>query len=378
MITIIRLVLREIALSLREPFRTSSGITHHRRILVVEAADADGAVGWGECVAEEAPAYSAETVDTARSAITAWVAPAVLGRPFAGPEAVFPALEKAFRGHPMAKAAVEMAAWDLAAQKAGSPLAGLLGGTRERVETGISLGIQKTTQALARLAAAAVAEGYRRVKVKVAPGEDVALAAAARQAVGEAFPLALDANAAYSLADLPVLQRLDAVAPAMIEQPLAADDLSGHARLQEVLQAPICLDESVTSAARAADMIALGAGRIINIKPGRVGGHSAARAIHDLARRHGVPVWCGGMLESGIGRAHNVALASLPNFILPGDLSPSRRYWKRDVVNPEWVMAGGCLIVPLDRPGIGVEVDREFLESMTTWRVELRPGGAVG
>jgi len=278
----------------------------------------------------------------------------------------------------MAKAAVEMAAWDLAAQKAGSPLAGLLGGTRERVETGISLGIQKTTQALARLAAAAVAEGYRRVKVKVAPGEDVALAAAARQAVGEAFPLALDANAAYSLADLPVLQRLDAVAPAMIEQPLAADDLSGHARLQEVLQAPICLDESVTSAARAGDMIALGAGRIINIKPGRVGGHAAARAIHDLARRHGVPVWCGGMLESGIGRAHNVALASLPNFTLPGDLSPSRRYWKRDVVNPEWVMAGGCLAVPLDRPGIGVEVDREFLESLTTWRVELRPGGAVG
>lgn len=378
MITLTRLVLREIALSLREPFRTSSGMTHHRRILLVEAYDADGVLGWGECVAEESPAYSPETVDTARSAITAWVAPALLGRALAGPEAVHPALEKAFRGHSMAKAAVEMAAWDLAARQAGVPLARLLGGTRERVEVGISLGIQPTAQALARLAAAAVAEGYRRVKVKVAPGEDVALAAAARQAVGDDFPLSLDANAAYSLADLPVLQRLDALSPAMIEQPLAADDLSGHARLQAVLQSPICLDETVTSVSSAVDVITFGAAAIINIKPGRVGGHTVARAIQEVAQRQGVPVWCGGMLESGIGRAHNVALASLPGFTLPGDLSPSRRYWKRDVVHPEWVMAGGCLAVPLDRPGIGVEVDREFLESLTTWRMELRPGGTVG
>ena len=374
MITITRLVLREIALSLREPFRTSSGTTHDRRVLLVEATEADGAPGWGECVAEEAPAYSAETVDTARAAIIAWVAPAVLGRAFAGPEEVFPALEKAFRGHPMAKAAVEMAAWDLAAQKAGVPLAGLLGGTRERVEAGISLGIQGSPEALARQAAAAVAEGYRRVKVKVAPGEDLDFAAAARRAVGEQFPLSLDANAAYSLDDLPVLQRLDGLHPVMIEQPLAADDLSGHARLQAALESPICLDESVTSAARAADVIAFEAGRIINIKPGRVGGHAAARAIHDLAGRHGVPVWCGGMLESGIGRAHNVALASLPGFTMPGDLSPSRRYWKRDVVSPEWVMAGGCLAVPLDRPGIGVEVDRDLVETLTAWRQELRSG----
>jgi O-succinylbenzoate synthase len=374
MITITRLVLREIALSLREPFRTSSGTTHDRRVLLVEATEADGAPGWGECVAEETPCYSPETVDTARAAIIAWAAPAVLGKPFAGPEEVFPALERAFRGHPMAKAAVEMAAWDLAAQKAGVSLAGLLGGTRERVEAGISLGIQGSPEALARQAAAAVAEGYRRVKVKVAPGEDLDFAAAARRAVGEQFPLSLDANAAYSLDDLPVLQRLDGLHPVMIEQPLAADDLSGHARLQAALESPICLDESVTSAARAADVIAFEAGRIINIKPGRVGGHAAARAIHDLAGRHGVPVWCGGMLESGIGRAHNVALASLPGFTMPGDLSPSRRYWKRDVVSPEWVMTGGCLAVPLDRPGIGVEVDRDLVETLTAWRQELRCG----
>lgn len=371
---ITRLGLREIRLSLREPFRTSSGTTHHRRILLVEAVDADGAVGWGECVAEEAPCYSPETVDTARAAITTWVAPAVLGRPFSRPEEVGTALARAFRGHPMAKAAVEMAAWDLAAQREGRPLAALLGGARERVEVGISLGIQPSPDVLARQAAMAAGEGYRRVKIKVAPGEDLAFASAARKALGEHFPLSLDANAAYTLDDLPQLQRLDALHPVMIEQPLAADDLSGHARLQAQLTSPICLDESVTSAARAADAIAFAATRVINIKPGRVGGHEEARAIHDLARRHGVPVWCGGMLESGIGRAHNVALASLPGFTLPGDLSPSRRYWKRDVVHPEWVMADGRLAVPVDRPGIGVEVDREFIESLTVWRQDLRVG----
>jgi O-succinylbenzoate synthase len=215
------------------------------------------------------------------------------------------------------------------------------------------------------------------VKVKVAPGEDAPFATAAREAVGEGFPLSLDANAAYTLGDLEVLQRLDALHPAMIEQPLDPDDLTGHARLQAALQAPLCLDESITSAARGEDAIALGAARIINIKPGRVGGHGPARRIHDLAQRHGLPVWCGGMLESGIGRAHNVALASLPGFTLPGDLSPSRRYWARDIVDPEWEMSDGTLRVPLDRPGIGVEVDRDLIESITVRRMEIGPGGTV-
>ena len=378
MITVGRLVLREIALSLREPFRTSSGLTHHRRILLVEAAGADGEVGWGECVAEEAPAYSAETVDTAWLALPAWVAPVVVGRRFPGPEEIAPTLEQAFRGHPMAKAAVEMAVWDLAARQEGVPLARLLGGSRERVETGISLGIQGSPERLAERARAAVAEGYRRVKVKVAPGEDVAFAAAAREAVGDGFPLSLDANAAYTLDDLEVLQRLDALCPAMIEQPLDPDDLTGHARLQAAVDSDICLDESITSVARAADAIGLGALRIINIKPGRVGGHTPARAIHDLAQRHGIPVWCGGMLESGIGRAHNVALASLAGFTLPGDLSPSRRYWERDIVDPEWEMSEGTLRVPLERPGIGVEVDRDLVESLTVRRLEVGAGGALG
>ncbi|MBN2114649.1 MAG: o-succinylbenzoate synthase [Acidimicrobiia bacterium] len=374
MSTIVRLVLREIALTLREPFRTSSGCTHQRRILLVEAEGAEGEAGWGECVAEEFPAYSPETVDTAWLALTRWVAPEVLGRRFAGPSEVGPALERAFRGHPMAKAAVEMAAWDLGAREQGISLARLLGGTRERVETGISLGIQATPEALASRAREAVAEGYRRVKVKVAPGEDVAFAQAAREAVGEGFPLSLDANAAYTLDDLGVLQALDALRPAMLEQPFDPDDLTGHARLQEALAAPICLDESITSAARAADAISLGAARVINIKPGRVGGHGAARAIHDLALGRGVPVWCGGMLESGIGRGHNVALASLPGFTLPGDLSPSGRYWQQDVVDPEWEMTDGTLRVPLHRPGIGVEPDRDLIESLTTRRLEIGPG----
>lgn len=378
MIALERLVLREIALSLKEAFRTSSGATQHRRILLVEAIADDGQSGWGECVAEERPAYSPETVDTAWGAVCAWAAAAVLDREFAGPEDLFPALDRAFRGHPMAKASVEMAVWDLAARQEGVSLSRLLGGTRARVETGISLGIQGSPERLAKRARAAVEEGYRRVKVKVAPGEDLAFALAAREAVGEGFALSLDANAAYTLDDLEVLRRLDALHPAMIEQPLDPDDLTGHARLQEALVTPICLDESITSAARAADAIALGAVRVINIKPGRVGGHTPARGIHDLAQRHGIPVWCGGMLESGIGRAHNVALASLPGFTLPGDLSPSRRYWERDVVHPPWVMEDGCLTVPLDRPGIGVEIDREFLEAQTTWRAEVKVEGPAG
>ena len=275
----------------------------------------------------------------------------------------------------MAKAAVEMAAWDLAARQQGMALATLLGGTRERVEAGIALGIQESPQALARRAAAAVAEGYRRVKIKVAPGQDVAFAAAAREAVGRGLPPGprrqrrlhprRPAGAATSRCPAPG----DAGATPRSGGPDAATPGSRRRSATS-----ICLDESITSAARAADAIGLGAARIINIKPGRLGGHAAARAVHDLAQRQGVPVWCGGMLESGIGRAHNVALASLPGFSLPGDLSPSRRYWRRDVVDPEWTMAGGMLRVPFDRPGIGVEVDRDLVESLTVRRMEVEAG----
>jgi O-succinylbenzoate synthase len=368
-----RIVLREIRLPLKEPFRISSGLTTERRICLLELTEASGATGWSECVAGELPNYSAETIDTAWHALREWVAPRVLGRPFDGPEAVAAVLAEDFRGHLMAKAAVEMGCWAVAAQLARLPLARLLGGTQERVPAGISIGIQPDPPALVRRAQAALAEGYRKIKMKIRPGADVAYVRAVREAAGPEAPLMADANSAYTLADAAHLAELDAFGLTMLEQPLGQDDLVQHAELQRRLATPICLDECITGADRAQDMIALGSGRIVNIKPGRVGGFTSAKAIHDLCLQHGIPVWCGGMLESGVGRAHNVALASLPGFTLPGDLSPSARYWAQDVVEPEWTMdAEGMVRVPLDRPGIGVEVDEAWVAALTVRSADLR------
>jgi O-succinylbenzoate synthase len=266
----------------------------------------------------------------------------------------------------MARAALEMGAWALAAEQEGIPLAKKLGGTRERIATGISLGIQDSPAAIVKRAQAAYAQGYRKIKLKIQPGQDVEYVRAVREALGSAVHLMADANSAYTLADADHLAQLDEFGLIMIEQPLGRDDVVRHATLQRRLRTPICLDESITDLDRAEDMIALGAGRIINIKPGRVGGFTTAKAIHDLAQSHGIPVWCGGMLESGVGRAYNVALASLPNFSLPGDLSPSARYWERDVVTPEWTMdREGMVRVPLDRRGIGVTVDVDRIDDLT-------------
>ncbi|CAN5874845.1 o-succinylbenzoate synthase [soil metagenome] len=371
MLRVERMVLREIGLPLREPFQISSGTSWERRIFLLELQQ-DGATAWSECVAMEQPNYSAETIDTAWLAIREWVVPRVLGRDFEEPQEVHPQLEQGFCGHPMAKAAVEMGCWDLAARLREQPLAKLLGGTRERIATGISLGIQRDPEALIERARVAHAEGYRKIKIKIKPGADLEYIAAAREALGPEAHLMADANSAYTLADADHLARLDEYELMMIEQPLGRDDLVRHAALQKRLRTPLCLDESVTSVERAEDMIALGSGRIVNIKPGRVGGFASSIAIHDVCERHGIPVWCGGMLESGIGRGHNVALASLPNFRLPGDLSPSARYWERDVVTPEWTMdAEGMVAVPLDRPGIGVEVDLNRIDDLTVRREEL-------
>jgi O-succinylbenzoate synthase len=376
MLQIQSLTLREIALTLKEPFQISSGTQSHRRIFLVHIRDADGAEGWGECVAGETPHYSSEAVDTAWVALRDWVAPRVLGRPFAGPEEIHPALDLNFRGHQMAKAAVEMAAWELTARKENVSLARKLGGTREHIFAGISLGIQKSPEALVEKAREAIERGYRKIKIKVKPGTDVDYVRAVRAALGPAAPLMVDANNAYTLADLESLKKLDDLDLIMMEQPLAWDDLLRHAELQKHLRTPICLDESITSLDRAEDMIALGAGRIINIKPGRVGGFRESRAIHDLCQAHGIPVWCGGMLESGIGRAHNVALASLPNFTIPGDVSPSERYWQQDIVIPEWTMdTEGRIQVPRDRPGMGVEVDFNRVDDLTVRREEIRAAG---
>ena len=368
MLRLQQITLREIRLPLREPFRISSGVVAERRILLVESHDGDGTAAWSECVAGETPNYSSETIDTAWLALTAWIAPRVRGVAFERPDELHPHLERDFRGHNMAKAAIEMGCWALAATQAGVSLSQLLGGTRDRVPTGISIGIQPNPDALVERARRAVADGYRKIKVKIQPGADVEYVRAVRSALGEDVEIMADANSAYTSADAEHLQQLDAFKLIMLEQPLHRDDLYRHALLQRRLRTPICLDESITDVNRCEDMIALESGRIVNIKPGRVGGFGPARAIHDLCRRNDIPVWCGGMLESGVGRAHNVALASLPNFSLPGDLSPSARYWDRDVVTPEWTMdAEGMVRVPT-APGLGITVDVDRVEDLTVRR----------
>ncbi|MEP6620248.1 MAG: o-succinylbenzoate synthase [bacterium] len=369
-----RIILREIRLELREPFRISSGVMADRRIALLELFDESGARTWSECVAFQLPIYTSETIETAWLAIREWLAPRILGKKFAGPGEIHAVLEKNIRGHNMAKAAVEMGCWGLSSVVCETPLSLLLGGTRDRVPTGISLGIQSEPALLVARAQAAVADGYRKVKVKIQPGQDVEYVRAVREALGDAVGIMADANSAYTLRDADQLAQLDAFDLIMLEQPLGDDDLVRHATLQKRLRTPICLDESITTVDRAEDMITLQSGRIINIKPGRVGGMSVSKAIHDVAQQAGIPVWCGGMLESGIGRAYNVALASLPNFSLPGDLSPSARYWARDIVLPEWTMDGdGMVHVPLDVPGLGVKVDEDRIEALTVRREDLRP-----
>ena len=372
MLRLEKITLREIRLPLKEPFRISSGVVTDRRICLLELADADGTVAWSECVAGEQPNYSAETIDTAWYAIEHWLAPRVLGVAFDDASAVFSVLDRNIVGHNMAKAAIEMGCWDLAARQRVVSLSRLLGGTRDRVPTGISIGIQSNPAALVQRARAAYDAGYRKIKVKIQPGSDIEFVRAVREALGPEMHIMADANSAYTLDDVDHLAELDAFNLIMVEQPLGRDDVVRHASLQRRMTTPICLDESITSVERAEDMIALGSGRIINIKPGRVGGFSVSKAIHDVCELNAIPVWCGGMLESGVGRAHNVALASLPNFKLPGDLSPSARYWERDIVTPEWTMdSEGMVHVPLDKPGIGVSVDMDRVDALTTRRLQL-------
>ncbi|HEY2025361.1 MAG TPA: o-succinylbenzoate synthase [Gemmatimonadaceae bacterium] len=376
MLHVDRITIREIRLTLKEPFRISSGIVQQRRIALLELTDRDGATTWSECVAFEMPNYSSETIETAWYAIKEWFAPRVLGRDLRGPEDVHALLAKDIKGHNMAKAAVEMGCWGLAAESTGVALSKLLGGTREQVPTGISIGLQSDPSALVTRAQAAVAAGYRKIKLKIGPGSDVQFVSAVRRALGGSIGIMADANSAYTLADADHLAKLDEFDLIMLEQPLGDDDLVRHAALQRRLKTPICLDESITSVDRAEDMIQLGSGRIVNIKPGRVGGFTVSKRIHDVCAAAGVPVWCGGMLESGIGRAYNVALASLPNFSLPGDLSPSARYWARDVVTPEWTMQGGMVTVPRGA-GLGVKVDTEYLDELTVRSEEFTARGAA-
>jgi O-succinylbenzoate synthase len=378
MLVVDRIAVREIRLALKEPFRISSGVESERRILLVELSDHAGSSVWAECVAFPRPNFTPETIDTAWLAIREWLAPRLLGRELPSAAAVHDILAENIRGHNMAKAVLEMGCWALEAERDGVSLAAHLGGTRAAVPTGISLGIQSAPRLLVERAVAAVAAGYNKIKLKIQPGQDIEYVRAVRTALGPDVDIMADANAAYSAEDADHLVQLDELEMLMLEQPFPADDLLALAELQRRMTTPICLDESITDVKRARDMIALGSGKIVNIKPGRVGGFMASKAIHDVCQTAGIPVWCGGMLESGIGRAYNVALASLPNFSLPGDLSPSARYWAADIVSPEWTMdANGLVGVPHERAGLGVVVDVDRVEALTTRREELRASHAA-
>ena len=365
------ITLREIHLPLVEPFATAHGTVDSRRILLLELDGGDGCRAWSECVALGEPSYFPDTIDTAWLAIRDWIAPRILGRTFGQLPEIHRSLT-GIRGHQMPRAAVEMGVWGLEAERRGVSLARLLGGTRRTVATGVAVGFQDGLETLINKARRAVDEGYRRIKLKIQPGAAFEPLAALRSNLGDGVSLIADANSAYTLADADRLKRLDDLDLSMIEQPLAWDDLVRHGELQKRLRTPICLDESLTGLDRVQDMLTLGAGRIVNLKPGRVGGFAEALSIHDLCVDRAAPLWCGGMLESGVGRAYNVALASLPGFSLPGDLSPSARYWRRDVVTPEWTMdEDGHVTVPFDEPGLGVRVDVDRIDDLTTRREML-------
>jgi o-succinylbenzoate synthase len=360
--------LRVLKMRLLKPFRTSFGVQQDRYPLLLRL-EVEGRSHWSECVAGEGPWYSYETVETAWQMLKGYLVPAVIHREVAD----VAALETLFapvRGHHMAKAALEMGFTAALAEHARKPLAKFLGGTRDRVEAGVSIGIQATIDDLLQAIEKHLSEGYRRIKVKIEPGWDVNAIAAVRERYPE-ISLMADANSVYDLDDAAHLAQLDRFGLLMLEQPLAAGDIIDHAALQRQLRTPICLDESIESARDARQALRLGACRVINIKPGRVGGFAESRRIHDLAATAGVPVWCGGMLETGIGRACNVALATLPNFRLPGDISASDRYWAEDLIEPPFVLQKGGTIAAPTRWGLGVRVKVELVDRLTVRREML-------
>lgn len=363
-----RIELFSLRLPLKHAYETSGAVmTHTTR--VVARIEAEGAVGWGESVANETPWYSPETPATVRYVLETFAAPALLREPLERPEDAATRLAW-IRGHNMAKATLEMATWDLFAMAQDRPLSALLGGTRQQIPCGVGIGLQPSMEALFERIDRELGDGYLRVKLKIKPGQDIAIAAAVRKRYPD-LPFMVDANSAYSIADAPVFERIDMYGPTMIEQPLASDDLIDHAELQRRIRTPVCLDESIESPEDARKMIAIGAGRIVNIKAGRVGGHTASKVVHDVCMAAGVPVWCGGMLEMGIGRAHNVHLASLPNFSLPGDVTASKRYYDTEIIGEPFEVQQGTIRVPTG-PGIGVTVLEDVIRKLAGRYAELR------
>ncbi len=355
--------LREIRLPLIHFFETSFGRTTERRILLARVTDKDGAEGWGECTAGEGPFYSDEWTGTAWTTITTFLAPMVVGKEIDSAANTWE-LMGPVRGHRMAKAAIETACWDLEARSLGLPLWKHLGGVHAEISSGVSIGIQEEPSALIAKIEKELAAGYQRIKIKIKPGWDLQIIAQVR----EKFPgirLMADANSAYTLADAALFKEMDEFNLMMIEQPLAHDDIFDHAQLQKQLATPVCLDESIRSNADAEHAIQLGATRIINLKLGRVGGHTQAKKVERVCRENNIPVWCGGMLESGIGRAHNIGMATLEGFTLPGDVSASARYWQEDIIDPPvTVTARGTIVAP-QKPGLGFEINRSRIDALT-------------
>lgn len=357
-----RIELIHIKMILRAPFVTSMGVESDEEHIIVRV-DGEGVTGWGESVAEGTPFYSYETVPTAWHILSDFLIPSVLGKDL---KSVADALElySKVRGHMMAKAGLEAALWDAFAKSQNLSLSGILGGVRKKIDAGVSIGIQESAEVMIRKVEGYLKEGYRRIKIKIAPGNDFHVVEALRKVYPD-LQLWVDANSAYTLKDTDLFKKLDIFGLELIEQPLGYNDIYEHSKLQKQIKTALCLDESVHSLADTCAGIELGSCRIINIKPGRVGGFTEAKLIHDYCASKNVPVWCGGMLESGIGRAGNVALASLPNFTLPGDISSSNRHYLEEIVEPAFLInSDGTMNVPVG-PGIGVEVNLSQLKKMT-------------
>jgi O-succinylbenzoate synthase len=361
--------LRKLKMRLKAPFETSFGITRDRSVVLVEIL-ADGITGWSEVTTAEGPIFNSETPETAWLIIRGFLTPLLLGKEFRSASEI-PLAFAAIRGHEMARAGVENALWDIEAQQKNLSLAKLLGGTQSEIKCGVSLGLQAYPEVLLEKVAIELGAGYQRIKLKIKPGRDLHFVRAVRDANPNIL-LSVDANSAYTLADVDHLKRLDEFGLLMMEQPLWWDDIANHAKLQQQLKTSICLDESIRHARDAETALDLDAARIINIKLGRVGGHSSAREIQALCLARNIPVWCGGMLESGVGRIHNIAVSSLPGYTLPGDVSASERYWDEDIIDPPVeVSPRGTIPVPTS-PGLGYHVRRDLIERWTTeketWR----------
>lgn len=358
-----RVVLRQIRMPLVHFFETSFGRTYERQMVLVEVVS-DGVSGWGEVTCGENPFYNEEWTESAWRIVRDYAAPRVVKHPLESAEGV-DARTAHIRGHNMARGGLEAAVWDLEARRNGVPLWKQIGGgARREIPCGVSIGIQDSVEQLIEKIHTELGAGYQRIKIKIKPGWDVDVIRAVRKRFPDILLMG-DANSAYTLKDIDRLKALDEFGLMMIEQPLAHDEIIDHAELQRQLKTPICLDECIRSAHQAEQAIRMGAAKIINIKLGRVGGFAEARRVHDVAQAAGIPVWCGGMLEAGIGRAHNIALASLPNFVLPGDVSASKRYWKRDIIEPAVETTDRGTIELRNEPGFGYSLDREYIKEIT-------------